>query len=113
MASKLGPIEVYCDSPSYAIVRGCHQIGIRNPEDVRWLRMSHFLSEEGSWRGFFNLQSWKSFLGKSKPDDRKTCTCGDHLPVLEKYIFTFLTGKEESYLLGQCPRCRTVYWEDA
>jgi hypothetical protein len=112
MASKLGPIEVYCDSPAYAIVRGCHQIGMRTPEDVRWFRMSNHLAEAGSRRGFFGLHSLKSLLGKSQPEDRKTCACGGHLPVLEKYIFTFLTGKEESYLLGQCPRCRTIYWED-
>jgi len=26
--------------------------------------------------------------------------------------FTFATGREESYLLAQCSRCQTVFWEE-
>jgi len=43
----------------------------------------------------------------------KTCRCGQKLPSLDRYTFTYLTGHEASYLLGQCPRCKTVYWEEA
>ena len=44
MANPLGPIEIDCDAPPYAIVRACQRIGIRTPEDVRWARLSHFLT---------------------------------------------------------------------
>ena len=27
--------------------------------------------------------------------------------------FTFLSGQQASYLLGQCPRCRTIHWDEA
>ena len=47
MSSKLGPLEVVCDAPPYCIVRACHLIGLRKPEDVRWLRLGSFLKDRG------------------------------------------------------------------
>jgi hypothetical protein len=31
---------------------------------------------------------------------------------MEGYTFTFASGKEAEYLLGQCRRCRTIFWEE-
>jgi hypothetical protein len=108
MSSQLGPLEIHCDSPAYSIVRACHLIGFHTPEDVRWYRMSHFLgSEEASGPG-----GGKFFAGLFGGRER-TCSCRHKLPVLEKYTFTFLTGHEASYLLGQCPGCSTIFWEEA
>jgi hypothetical protein len=50
-------------------------------------------------------------LGMNKSGS--ACDCGHPLPVLEKCTFTFITGREVSYLIGQCPRCHAVFWEDA
>jgi hypothetical protein len=33
------------------------------------------------------------------------------LPHMQGYLFTFNTGKEVFYLLGQCSRCHTVFWD--
>jgi hypothetical protein len=38
--------------------------------------------------------------------------CGHVLPTLEKYAFTFAFGKVVDFLLGQCHRCRTMFWEE-
>jgi hypothetical protein len=40
------------------------------------------------------------------------CFCGEKLPVLTLHIFTLSSGKELSYYLGQCGRCRTIFWEE-
>ena len=112
MSAKLGPIEIHCDSPRYTIVEACRLIGIESPEDVRWCRLSHFLKGFASWQAFFNLQRWKMLLGISSPDDA-VCTCGEKLPDLGKYAFMNLAGKESFFLVGQCRRCRTVFWEEA
>jgi hypothetical protein len=35
------------------------------------------------------------------------------LPALETYRFMFRNGKAQNFLLGQCPGCRVIYWEEA
>jgi hypothetical protein len=40
-----------------------------------------------------------------------TCSCGQAVPPLESYTFTFVSGKETQYHLGQCPHCRTIFWD--
>ena len=110
MSSKLGPLEVICDAPPYCIVRACHLIGLQEPEDVRWLRMSHFLQEhigEEQGASFFQKLLWSS--GRMRDS---SCSCGEKLPPLEKYVFTLLHHGDLYYLLGQCPRCRTIFWEE-
>jgi hypothetical protein len=34
------------------------------------------------------------------------------LPKLEKYAITFVLEKVADYLLGQCRRCGTLFWEE-
>jgi hypothetical protein len=104
MSKQLGPLEVSCDAPSYNIVEACTQLGFRAPEDVRWLRMSSFLNEyQGAW-GFLKLP------GLSPREDHR-CTCGQPVPRMDRFTFVLITGKEMSYFLGQCERCRTMFWE--
>jgi hypothetical protein len=112
MASQLGPIDVMCDAPSYPVVRACRRVGVHRPEDVRWCRISHFLAQTAGWVGLLNPLTWSKLFGHGQAADAKTCNCGEKLPVLERVTFTFSTGREEAYLLGQCPRCGTVYWEE-
>lgn len=104
--------EICCDAPSYGIVRACEQCGFSSPLDVRWCRMSHFVNGAGQRKGSFGSRLWQWFFGKRKPKVR-TCTCGQPLPVLKKVGFTFLCKKVGDYLLGQCPRCRTMFWDEA
>jgi hypothetical protein len=111
MANKFGPIEIHCDAPSYAIVRACRMVGLETPEDVSWYRMSH-AGNGPQGRRARSVLHWESFFGLGNPA-RTKCTCGQDLPKLERYTFTFLGGKEAHYFLGQCGRCRTVFWEEA
>jgi hypothetical protein len=111
MSSQLGPIDVQCDAPAYAVVRASRNVGIRDPEDVRWCQTSRFVNEgtERVKAGLFHFLAWESLLGRSQT----ACSCRAPLPLRERYTFTFSTGREETYVLGQCPRCGTVFWEAA
>jgi hypothetical protein len=112
MPSQLGPIAIDCDAPSYAIVHACERLGMANPEDVRWCRMSHFLNAAKGWRGLFNRETWK-LLWETKAAPVRPCFCGRPLPKLMGYTFTMSAGKELSYCLGQCGKCHTVFWDEA
>jgi hypothetical protein len=111
MSSQLGPLDVQCDAPTYAVVRACRNVGIRDPEDVRWCHTGHFFNEvaERGMLGPFHFLAWQSLLGRSE----KTCSCHTRLPLLERFTFTFSSGREETYMLGQCACCGTVFWEEA
>jgi hypothetical protein len=96
--NNLGPIEVCCDSPPYTVVRACRQLGFQEPEDVRWSRVNRALpGQDGPW-AFFRAQE-------------HACRCGVKLPLLERCTFALRTGERMSFFLGQCPRCRTMFWE--
>jgi hypothetical protein len=112
MSNQLGPLEVECDAPAYPIVHACRHVGIRNPEDVRWCQMGHFLGQTEGWKGLFQFLTWENLTGRTHTSEM-ICTCGARLPVLEPVTFTFTTGRDETMLLGQCARCGTVFWEAA
>src|SRR5947209_1765795 len=110
MSNKLGPIDITCDAPSYSVVRACEWLGFQAPLDVRWVQLSHFLAERrvpGAANGFL---AWKWFFGAGQPEGH-TCSCGEPLPILENYAFTFACDRVANFHLGQCRRCRTVFWE--
>jgi hypothetical protein len=102
--------EIECDSPPYTIVQGCRLLGLHNPEDVRWCRLSH--REQSAGLALLNPRTWKSLLGPSEPA-HLTCYCAHRLPGLDRCTFTLLSGREREYLLGQCERCHTIFWEEA
>ncbi len=110
MPNRLGPLEVNCDAPPYNIVRACHMIGIQAPEDVRWCRRSQLVSTHAGGREALKQQSWKRLLGMTQPENG-VCTCGQKLPVLERYTFTLISGKQTFYFIGQCSRCHAVFWD--
>jgi hypothetical protein len=111
MSEQYGPIEINCDAPPYAIVKAGQRIGLKDPEDVRWCRMSEFLKEQPPAPPH-KLQHWKQLLGLGRPAGR-TCTCAERLPTMERYTFTFRGGREEHYYIAQCTRCRTIFWDRA
>ncbi len=108
--SKLGPIDLQCDAPSYKVVQACRRIGFYAPEDVRWCKLSEFHPSPG-WKGLFNTETWKHLLSGGRSHER-CCSCGEPLPTLDRVTFTFTTGLEATYMLGQCCRCRSVFWDE-
>lgn|SRR6185437_8229587 len=110
MSSRLGTLEFECDAPPYPVVRACRKLGIRSPEDVRWSRMSHHQKRSHGWMSFLAGQAWGRLLGRGQPE-QSACTCGRPVPELDTYSFTFQTGEQLEYELGQCVHCRTIYWE--
>ncbi len=113
MQKHLGPIEVDCDAPPYSVVQACRFLGLRRPEDVRWARLSQFL------RGCLRPPQpslWEAFCGLFRPRAPHAgprCACGRPLPPPREAAFTFNTGATEPYVLIQCPRCHTVFWDEA
>ena len=105
MSNQLWPIEICCDAPSYLIVQACERLKFTSPLDVRWCRMSHFLNESTA-----GARLWNFLFIKNQPE-RKTCSCGEPLPLLEDYAFTFSCGKVLNYSLAQCRKCHGIYWE--
>ena len=112
MSSRLGPLEVDCDAPPYTVVSACRELGLESPEDVRWQRVSRFHQRRETLTSIFGPGSWASLLGGRNGHDSK-CSCGHALPALESCTFLFRSGKTKAYLLGQCGRCRTIFWEEA
>ena len=98
MSDDLGPIDFDCDAPAYNVVRACERLGFVTPQDVRWRRLARR-----------RVPSAGGLLGPDALAD--PCSCGQAGPRLESYTFTFLTGKQAVYLLGQCPRCHTIFWD--
>jgi len=101
----LGPIEIVCDAPAYAVVKACGNLGFRLPPDVRWCRADRRQLQKKPARP--PLVPW----GRSNVSIKKKCSCGEEMPALESYTFTFTSGKQARYFLGQCPRCSTIYWD--
>jgi len=84
MFSQFGQLEIWCDAPPYGVVRACKGCGFHSP----------------------------LVFGRGRQKE-PTCTCGHPLPDLKKYGFSFLSDKVGDYLLGQCRRCRTIFWDAA
>jgi hypothetical protein len=112
MANQMGPFDISCDAPPYSVVTACRRLGFQEPEDVRWCRLRQVLDAPAQEWDELKRHPWNLLirLGSGKG---KKCRCGHKLPDVDRYTFTFETGRESSYLLGQCSRCRTIYWEEA
>lgn len=112
MSKQLGSVDLVCDAPSYRVVRSCCSLGIRKPEDVRWLRMSSYCCPHpcrtngltSYLLAFLTGRIWAAVY---------TCTCGQALPKLKNVLIDRINTDEEEaiYLLCQCPKCLTVFWD--
>lgn len=112
MLNHLGLLEVECDAPPYPIVRACRKLGMSEPEDVRWSHKNHNSRRSHSWIRFLASPIWGRLLRRDEKA-ASVCSCGQPMPELDSYSFTFQTGEQVEYDLAQCPRCRTIYWEKA
>jgi hypothetical protein len=110
MANQLGPIEFNCNAPSYTIVRACGRVGIDNPEDVPWYRFGQFVNGQTGRKAAAGYKDLLSLLLLHRPR-RTQCLCGQPLPELALCTFVLASGSQQTYLIGQCGRCHTVYWD--
>jgi hypothetical protein len=111
MFTRFGKVEIWCDAPPYPVVEGCSLIGIHSPEDVRWCRLSHFVSGSFPDGGLHEVLAWlkRLFGGADLP---QACLCGAELPALAPFRLLCGDDDQPTYLIGQCPRCHTVFWEE-
>jgi len=111
MAEPTSPLDIPCDAPPYQVVKACRGLGFQAPEDVRWSRLSRALPVESGWAKYLPRAAADLLLGRQPAAGRGNCACGHELPLLERYTFTYRSGRQASFLLGQCPGCRAMYWE--
>jgi hypothetical protein len=111
MAKQLGPIDVRCDAPDYRIVRACEDFGFVTPLDVRWCRVSHLPPSSLEVDRFDAPQPDPTVHNSSQPRV-KQCLCGHSLPSLDWYSFITSRGICLTFLLSQCHKCRSIYWEE-
>jgi hypothetical protein len=111
MFGRSAPFDWECDAPSYNIVQACQRLGFYAPEDVRWCRLSHLGQHRVDWREFLR-RPWRLLQGLTRSTG-KTCFCGQALPGLEMCTFTLISGKEISYVMGQCRRCHAIFWDES
>lgn len=124
VVKALGTLEVHCDAPPYPIVLACNAIGIEKPEDVRWIKIDHNVDGEGHpLHNCIVCELRKAAKGKAVDKQRAAkgffsslLTLGGmvvgNLPKLAKYRFTYSSGDEVTYSVGQCKGCRTVFWNE-
>jgi hypothetical protein len=113
MFGRSRPFRIDCDAPPYGVVRACAGCGFHSPLDVRWCRLGHFHAGGGQRQEHLGVRLWQWLCRKRRPEARATCTCGQPLPDLKKYRFAVLSEKVGDYFLGQCPRCRMMFWDEA
>jgi hypothetical protein len=109
MSRDLGPLDVVCDAPPYGVVRACRALGFDAPEDVRWCETGHFLRERSHDHAALQAVDWNVLVERLGPR-RLACACGRSLPQLAGYRFAGPGDASGLYHLGQCPRCKRVYW---
>ncbi len=112
MESRLGPFEIHCDAPAYGIVRASEAAGLHAPLDVRWCRLGRSGSQDAVRRHQFWRHLWCVLLSLGPPRELG-CVCARQPPALKKVDFAFLGEAAGTYLLGQCRRCQTIFWQPA
>ncbi len=116
MSQRTRSSEIGCDAPAYQIVRACTECGFQSPLDVRWChvggigaRAPRRPGKGGTGGGFLSRILWRLWRTDETPVSR--CTCGEALPKLKRCVFLLNREKQGDYLLAQCPRCHTMFWE--
>jgi hypothetical protein len=104
----LDRLEILGEAPPFPLVRACQRLGFRSPLEVRWWRVSHSLAG----RGHTPVTNSGPEVSATGRPDRTGCTCGEPIPGLDQYAITFAFEKVADYLLGQCCRCGTIFWEE-
>lgn len=108
MSIQLKPLEICCDAPPYSVVEACEWCGFDSPLDVPWWRLSRLFNGEVQHNSnFFRL--WRWLFGRSRPK-KYSCICGQPLHNLKYFAFNTVSQKGD-YLIGQCHRCRTIFWD--
>jgi hypothetical protein len=88
-------------------------LGVRTPEDVRWLRLSAFQSRPRPAVPARGLAGFVAGLFCRATPPGTGCTCGARLPELSASLVVVDAGEALGFRIGQCARCRTVFWDVA
>lgn len=107
MSSQLETLPVACDAPPYAVVAACAKAGFHAPLDVRWCSLRRSPARR---RGLLGILA-SNLLGRPRREVR-SCGCGQALPNVDRFTAVIGPTFIADYLMVQCPRCRTIYWQE-
>lgn len=107
MSVRPEEISIACEAPDYLIVETCGHIGFETPMDVRWSRMPRPTPAEG----FRTALPWRWLFG-ALSRATKRCRCGQVLSAEQTCTFLFEDEEPQTYVFCQCPRCKTMFWEE-
>ena len=80
----------------YQIARAAQQAGYDHPADVAW-----YLVKKPNWvQRLFQ-----------RPSSCQACRWREKMEM-EKVTFTWSTGQETHLLMFQCPRCKTIFYQE-
>ena len=112
MSEQLPSVEIQCEAPSYSVVRACAAFGFQSPLDVRWSLFCRYrISQQATQPLMSSLASLLPATGWLSTVNH--CNCGAAIPQLQPFGFLMPEGKILHYVLAQCPRCKTMYWDPA
>jgi hypothetical protein len=109
MSGRLAPVELCCDAPPYEAVRACEKLGLHSPLDVRWMRVGNLRKHRRGPARSLGARWWAWLRGRRHAG--RSCGCHRRLPEMRWYRFVY-PAAECDYVLGQCRRCSTVYWDE-
>jgi hypothetical protein len=93
-------------------VQACQRLGYRAPLDVRWARLKRVAPGPNERPSLFSLRAWKQLFGLALPWS-SACRCGGLVAGLRKFRFVLGPRKKLTCVIGQCPRCGTIHWDEA
>lgn len=98
MDDRLAETILIADCPPHPIVEASGACGVESPCDVRWFKIENYIA------------LYSQVLEEIHFSSEHYCACKEKLPKLAKYRFTYSSSDEVVYALGQCAKCRTVFW---
>ena len=104
-------LDMECDAPLYTIVQACRSLGFHSPEDVRWCQIDKVSPQPKPRHRWLSWSFLRGLIGRPGPQ-AAGCQCRQELPRCDQYTFTLRSGEKKHLLLGQCSRCRTIYWKE-
>lgn len=89
------------EHPSYDLIKATAKVGIKKPEDYPWVEIALITNNKAFCK--YGCSCIKGYSSKLKtPEEEievilKPYTCAEH-------------KKKITYYIGQCCRCKKIYW---
>ena len=108
MSRQTVTLDVWCDVPAYGIVQACQWLGFERPLDVAWHHRVATCGRSGRRRASLLCSAGCSAAANQRP------RCAAAVKRRRSWSCRPVTGaaRDDAIRLGQCSRCRTIFWDD-